>query len=148
MIFKFVLVPAGADAEHHASAGNIIDARGFFGQQNGVALGDQANAGSEQQLLGHRRHGAQSNERVQGIVILLRQIATTRERGFAAERNVGVLGQPHGFKSALFERDRELGRGNGVVGWEHHGANLHGGSPLFLGVGRENFSGVPDPVLP
>src|SRR6202035_1368897 len=48
-------VPARADSENHAAAGNHVERRDFLCKRDRIALDHQANASAEVELLGYRR---------------------------------------------------------------------------------------------
>jgi len=61
--------------------------------------------------------------------IALRQFAAARERALAADRDVGVLGHEQRFKTAFFERLRQFGDVNAVIGREIENADPHAVPP-------------------
>src|SRR6202048_1442449 len=76
-----------SDAEQETAARDLVDRSDLLGGLDRVALSDQANAGPEQQRLGHRRGRTQHHERVHHVVIFLRQIAAAGEGRFARQWN-------------------------------------------------------------
>jgi hypothetical protein len=94
VVGHLVLVPAVADAEQEATARDLVDRSDLLGGLDRVALGDQADAGAEQQRLGHRRGRPQHHERVHHVVVFLRQIPAAGKGRLARQRNVGMLGHP------------------------------------------------------
>ena len=88
VVGHLVLIPAVADAEQETAARDLVDRRDLLGGLDRVAQSDQANAGPEQQRLGHRRGRTEHHERVHHVVILLRKIAAAGEGRFARQWNM------------------------------------------------------------
>ena len=88
-----VLVPAEADAEHEPAAREVVERGDRLGGHDRVALRDEADAGAEQDALGHRGRGRERDERVERALVLL---GAARRRRWAAAcagaGDVGVLG--------------------------------------------------------
>ncbi len=80
MIFHLFAVPPPANTKKHPTIGNKIEAGHFFGQGDGIALNHQTNTGAEQKSLGSGRHGAEGDERIEGVGILSGQLATAGKR--------------------------------------------------------------------
>ena len=73
-------VPAGADAELEAPAGEVVERRRLVGEHDRVALDDQRDAGADAQALGRGRDRAQRHERVERVRVLARQLGAARPR--------------------------------------------------------------------
>ena len=80
VVFHLLDVPAAADAEHEAAAGELVEAGDLLRGDDRVALRDQADAGAEPQLFRHRGGEGQRDERVVRMGVALRQFAAARER--------------------------------------------------------------------
>src|SRR6185312_13157847 len=125
VVFHLLDVPAAADAKDEPPARQPVEAGDAFRGDDRVALGNEADAGAEHQLLGRRCREAQRDERVVRVRIALGQLAAAAERRLAAGRDVGVLGDVERVEAAIFERARQLGDVDAVIGREIEGANPH-----------------------
>jgi hypothetical protein len=125
VVFHFLDVPAAADAEHEAAARQLVEAGDTFRGDDRIALGNEADAGAENQLAGRRCGEGQRDKRVVGVGVALRQVTAARERALAAHRDVGVLGHEQRFETALFERLRQLDNVDAVIGREIENADPH-----------------------
>jgi hypothetical protein len=125
VVFHFLDVPAAADAEHETAARQLVEAGDAFRGDDRIALGNEADAGAEDQLPGHCRGEGQRDKRVVRMGITLRQLAAARKRALAACRDVGVLGHEQRFEAAIFERAREFGDVDAVIGREIENADPH-----------------------
>ena len=109
MVGHLLAVPAGADPEQEPAVGDAVDRRDLLGGRDRVALDDQADAGADEQPLGRRRGGGQRDERVVDPPVLVGQLAAGRIGRLAADRDVGVLGEPERLEAVLLgaaARDR------------------------------------------
>ena len=72
----------------------MIDGRNFLGAYDGVALGDEADAGAEFDLARHRARDAESYKRIDDVRIGLGNlpIATTRIWSLMGDGNDRMLG--------------------------------------------------------
>ena len=119
-------VPAGANTEVEAPAGDQIEARHHLGGDDGIALGHQADTGAEAERAGHRRGRSEAHEGVEGVRIFRRQHRPAPPGRAAAGGDVRVLGHEEGLEPPLLQRGRELGERDGIVGGEDDGADFHG----------------------
>jgi hypothetical protein len=119
-------VPAGADAEQEAPAGDPVDRRHLLGGDDRVALDDQTDPGGERQPLGHGRDRPERHEGVVHVAVLARQLAAGRVRRPARSRDVRVLGHEQRLEPVLLDDPPELVRLDRVVRREHHQADVHG----------------------
>ena len=126
VVLHLLRVPARTDTEVEAPAGDQIEARHRLGGNDGVALGDQANARAEAERAGHRRRGGEAHERIERVGIFLRQLAPAAPGRAPAGGDVGVLGHEERVEPSLLERRRKLGQRDAIIGGEDNGANLHG----------------------
>ena len=94
MVLHLVLVPADSDAEEEPTARDEVEGRNRLREHDRVVLCDEADAGAELEPLGDGRGGAEGDERIQRVAVLLRQVAPAWPRGATANRDVGVLGEP------------------------------------------------------
>src|SRR5262249_4605913 len=115
----------------------VIEARYLLGDQDRVALDDEADTGPELERLGHHSRRAQGYEGIEGVPVLARQVGSAGPRALAAGRDVRVLGEPHGLERARFQLACELVDRYGVVGREHGDAVFHGIGPFRLKVSDE-----------
>ena len=60
VVLHLLLVPAGADPEQEAAAGEAVEARDLLRGHDRVALDDQADPGADQQALGGGRGGCRA----------------------------------------------------------------------------------------
>jgi len=100
------------------------------------SLGDQTDAGAEQQLLCRRSGKRQSHERIVGVGVFLGQFAAARKRGAPAGRDMGMLRHEQRTETVRFESTRQLADVDAVIGREIEDANPHVvSSPHPLDVG-------------
>ena len=118
-------VPAGADAELEAPAGEVVERGGLVGQGDRVALDDQRDAGADPQALGGRRDRAQRHERIERVRVLARQLVAARPRALAAGGDVRVLGDEERLEAGVLGGAAERDGRDGLVGDEHRQAELH-----------------------
>ncbi len=121
MVPHLFYVPARTHAEEHAAAGQMIQRGHLFGEHDGVAFGDQRDAGTH---LDRRRDRGRHRERYVGVVgipVLPRQLPATRPGRRPTCRYVGVLGKEHRLEAPSFGGARQL-RGSNRVG---SGENQH-----------------------
>ncbi len=147
VVFHFLDVPAAADPEDDAAAGELVEAGDAFRGNDRIALGDQADAGAEQQLLGRRRGEGQRDERVVGVGIAPGQLAAAGKRALPADRDVRVLRHEQRFKAALLERGGQFADVNAVIDREIENADFHVVSPFDViarsGATKQSQSGYP-----
>jgi hypothetical protein len=127
VVFHFFCIPTTANAEEHAPARQVIEARDFLGQRDRITLDDEADAGAEPQLRGHRRRHGERDERIVTVPVLLGQRTAAGPRALAAGGDVRVLGNPQRFEAAGLDGAGELVGTDRVVGRKHHHAVLHRG---------------------
>ena len=84
-------VPAGADTEDEAPAGDLVERGDRFGGRDRVALCDQADPGRELDPGGHGGRGGEGDERVVQVGVFARQVPAAGERRLAAAGDVRVL---------------------------------------------------------
>src|SRR5579862_3284461 len=125
VVFHLLDIPAAADAEDDAAARQLVEAGHRFRGDDRVALGNETDPGAEQQLAGRRRGERQRDERVVGVGVALRQLATAGKRALAAQRDVGVLRYEQRLKPARFERRRQLGDVDAVIDRKIENPDLH-----------------------
>ena len=130
VVLDLVLVPAVADAEQEAAVGQLVDRRDDLGGDDGIALGEQGDAGADLELGRHRRGGVERQERIHDVVVGPDQGTARRVGRLAGGRDVGVLRHPQRFEAAFLQRTPQRGRLHGVRGKEHHRADFHGSTPL------------------
>jgi hypothetical protein len=116
-------VPSGTDAEHHASAGDVIQAGNLLGAVDGIPLRDEADCGAQQDVAGDRRRGSQRHERVQHAGVVARHAVGQRKLG--GQRHVRVLGDPERFEAVMLYGPRQLRRPDAEIRGEHADAELH-----------------------
>jgi hypothetical protein len=83
VVSHLLLVPARADPEEEAPAGDLVQGRDLLRGDDRVALDDEADPGPYQQPLGRGRGGGEGDEGVVGVAVLLRQLAPGRIRSLA-----------------------------------------------------------------
>ena len=135
VIGHLILVPAIADAEQEAPAGDLVDRGNRFRRLDRVALDNEADTGTELQRLRHHRRRAQRHEGVHHVVVLLRQVAAARIGRLAGQRDMRMLRRPEAVEAALLQRDGKLRRRHGVIREEHRAADLHGCLPWLYREG-------------
>ena len=94
VVLHLLGVPAAAEAELEATMGEEIEAGHGFRGGDRVALDDQANAGADTQPLGRGRRRRQRDERIERVLVLLRQLLAAGERAAPAGGDVRVLRHP------------------------------------------------------
>ena len=124
MVGHLFAVPAGADPEHEAAVRDAVHRRDFLGERDRVALDHQTDAGAETDPFRHRRAGAERDERVVRVRVVLRQIATAGERRLAAGRDVRMFREEQRVEAALFDRTGEFDRLNRIVRWKHRDTEM------------------------
>ena len=93
-MLELVRVPTEADAEDEATARQLVERCHRLGGDDRLALGDEADAGPEQDPLGDRGGDGEGHERIQRPLVLLGELGVPRRRGGAArDRDVRVLGE-------------------------------------------------------
>ncbi len=92
VVAHLLAVPAGADSELEAAAGQVVDARHLLRRDDRVTLDDQADAAAHAQPRRGSSGRRQRHEQVVDVPVLARQLAS-RVWGLAAGRDVGVLGE-------------------------------------------------------
>ena len=110
-------VPAAADAELEAPAGEEVERGDLLGGGDRVALDDQADAGADPQLRRGLRDGGQRHERVVRVPVLLRQLAAARVRRVAGDRDVRVLGEEQRLEAGVLGGSAELARARSSSRW-------------------------------
>ena len=131
MVLHLLGVPAAADAELEAAAREQIEARDLLGGRDRVPLDDEADAGADPEALRGRRGRHERHERIEGVRVLLRQLAAAGEGGAPAHRNMGVLGDEERLEAARLGLAGQLVDADRVVGGEDADADVHG---VLLGV--------------
>ena len=124
VVLHLVDVPAAADAENKPPARQAIDTGHGFRQIERIMLRHQADAGANSERLGHGGGEGEADERIVGMIILLRHLAAARKRCFAACRNMGVLARQQRFETALFEFDGKLGERDRIMGGKEEYADI------------------------
>lgn len=122
----FLDVPAVADPEGEAAAGEVVQGGDPLREVDRVVLGDQGDAGAEGDALGHGGGLGQGDEGVEGAPVHLGELAAHGRGGVAADRDVGVLGEVEPGEPALLEGAGEADGGDGVVGQEDGRGDPHG----------------------
>src|SRR5204863_8446990 len=125
VVLHLLGVPAAAQPELEAPVREQVEARDRLGRRDRVALDDQADAGAHPELLRRGRRGGQRDERVQGVLVLLRQLLTAGERAAPAGGNVRVLGHPQRLEVARLGLARQLVDADRVLGGEDAESDLH-----------------------
>src|SRR5208282_4386687 len=124
VIFHLLDVPSAADSEHDAPAGDHVERSDFLCQRDRIALDNEAYARAQLQLLGNRRNGAERDEWIMRMPVLLRQISTAREGRLSRSGNMGVLGKPQRLEVTLLGLEPEFDRLNRVVSRKHRNCKL------------------------
>ena len=119
VVLHFLAVPAGADADDGATVRDRVQGRDFLGQRDGIALDHEADPGAQTYSFSGGRGRAEGNERIVGAPIHLGQFATTRKRGRATGRYVGVFREEQAVQAALLDGPGDLDRADSGVGGEH-----------------------------
>ena len=125
VVGHLLAVPAGADAELKAAAGQVVDRRDLLGGDDRVALDHQADAAADAQPGGRQRRRRQRDEQVVGRRVLARDRPATGVRGRALGRDVGVLGEEQRVVAALLDQPSDLTRADAVVGGEVTDSEFH-----------------------
>ena len=126
VVLHLLGVPPRPDAELEAPAGQQVEGRALLGEHDGIALGEQRDRGTDAKRLRRRGGVGESDEGVDGVLVLLRQLRAARPRAPAAGGDVGVLGHEERFESAVLALAGELVDADGVVGGELGDAYVHG----------------------
>ncbi len=140
MVGGLLPVPAEADAEGEAAAGEVVEGGDPLGERDRVVLGDQGDAGAEPEAFGDGGGLPEGDEGVQGPAVLPGQLAARRVGRGPFDGDVGVLGQVEPGEAALLQFARQPHRGDGLVGQEDRGRDPHTGT---VGAGA-GFSEPPD----
>ena len=101
VVEHLLLVPARADAEHEAPAGQHVERGDLLGQHDRVVLDHQAHARPDDQLLRRRRGEGQRDERVVRAAVLVLEHAAVAGDHAGRDRDVRVLGQEQRLVAAL-----------------------------------------------
>ena len=133
VIVHLLHVPAGADPEQEAAAGNQVDRRDLLGEGDRIVLVDQADRGTDQDLFGDGGRGGAGGERVGHMHIFAQQFPAAGVGRLAFRRNMGVLGEPDGFVAPGLRRPGEAVRQNAVFGIETEQAECHEFLPTASG---------------
>ena len=131
VVLHLLHVPAATHGEDEAPTRQLVEARHRLGGDDRIVLRDQADAGTELELLGGSGRKGQRHERIVRMLVALGQLAPARKRRAPADGDVGVLAYEQRFKAALLERTRQLGDVDAVVGREVVDANLHDASSTY-----------------
>src|SRR5205823_590803 len=137
VVLHLLGVPAAAQPQLEASVREQVEARDGLGRRDRVALDDQTDAGADPELLRRGRRGGQRDERVQGVLVLLRQLLTAGERAAPAGGNVRVLGHPQRLVVARLGLARQLVDADRVLGGEDAESDLHCRSSWGLGTSEK-----------
>jgi hypothetical protein len=119
-------VPAAADAEEHAAAREMVEARHLLGERDRIALDDQADAGADLEAGGDGGRRRQGHEGIECVPVLLRQIRAAGPGAAPADRNVRVLGHEQGLEAARLGLAGQLVDADRVIGAELVDAVFHG----------------------
>ena len=100
-------VPAGADAENEAAAGELIDSGRHAGEQAGMAKGHRANECAEADAARVFGHMDQRDERLEGVPVRLNE----RQK---------VVGTPERLETEVLRRPHDFVSQNDIVRPAHH----------------------------
>jgi hypothetical protein len=125
VVGDLVVVPAGPDPEQESPVREQVQAGDGAGGRDRVALDHQADAGAELDAGGGRGDCGERDERVEGVLVLLRQRAAAGPRRAHRGRDVGVLGEPVRLEAARLDLAAQFDYVHRVVGREHRHAELH-----------------------
>ena len=104
-------VPAEADAQGDPTVGEMVERGHLLGQDDGVVLGGQQDAGAEADARGHGRRARQGDERVEAALVVVEPHAfDQRRRHVLADRQMRVLGHPERVEAELLDRQRPARR--------------------------------------
>ncbi|MGX1270620.1 hypothetical protein RKD18_003814 [Streptomyces phaeoluteigriseus] len=126
MVGGLLLVPAEAEAEGEAAAGEVVNGRDPLGEVDRIVLGDEGDAGAEAEVLRHGRRLSEGDEGVEGTAVLAGQVAARGIRGGALDGDVRVFGEVEPGEAALLQLAGEAGRGDRLVGEEDGDGDAHG----------------------
>src|SRR5262249_51986514 len=98
--FALVAQPSGTDAKNKSAAGIMVQGCDFFGQDNRMTFGDQANPGAETDGPGGRRSQRQTDKGIDHLSVGFWNLAIFRKwiAGFVLNRNYRMLRQIEGFE--------------------------------------------------
>ena len=121
-----LLVPAVADAEHHAAAGEPVERGDLLGQRDRIVLRHQRDAGAEPDPAGARRRRGERDIGIERALVLLGQHCVAGGRRRAPRgRDVRVLGDEERGEAARLGLDGELDRIHREIRREDRDSELH-----------------------
>src|SRR5260370_22366385 len=147
MVFHFVLVPASANTKQEPPLAHLVDRGNQLGGLDRVALLHQQHAGAELDGLGSLARGSQHHKRVHRVVVLFRQVASSRKWRLAPQWYMRVLRRPNRLETALLESAGKLHCRHRIIGKEHRPAEMHAALLCYLLVWSGEVSCWPRPAL-
>ena len=129
VVLHLVLVPAEADAQGEAAAGDAVERRNRLRGDYRIALSNEQDCGTHTQVRCGKRSRREGDEWVVTALVLVGQLAAVRVRRSSAGRDVGVLGHPHRVEAAIPQGHRQLDRIDRDVGGEDRHSVAHGLQP-------------------
>ena len=108
VILHLLGIPARTDAEIQAAIGDQIQRRRGLRRNDGIALGEQYDAGSQAQPFGRRGRRRQPYEGIQSVGVLPRQLRPSRPGRSPAGGNMRVLGHEQRCVTAFLQSAGEL----------------------------------------
>ncbi|MEZ5321010.1 MAG: hypothetical protein R2698_02810 [Microthrixaceae bacterium] len=126
VMLHLVAVPTEADTHHEPTIGQVLQRRRGLRRDDRIALGDEQDAGSQEDRSGPYRRGGEGDEGVHGAAVLLRELVLARGGwGDPGLGDVGVLGQVERLEAAGLRLHRQLVGPHRPIGGEHRDAETH-----------------------
>src|SRR5260370_28968757 len=126
---------------------HLVDRGNELGGLARVALLRQQHAGAELDGLGSLARGSQHHKRVHRVVVLFRQVASSRKWRLARQWYMRVLRRPNRLETALLESAGKLHCRHRIIGKEHRAAEMHAVLLCHLLVWSGEVSCWPRPAL-
>lgn len=136
-VVEFTFEPSHADPEGQTSAAEVMDGRGLLGDEDGVALRQDENRGSQLDGVGHRREVAEDRQGLEEVSVGLGMV----------RRDQDVIGRPSRVVPELFRTPGDAYEGRAgperavVVQVD---AKTHSVTPAHLEKVRGEFRHAPD----
>jgi len=101
---QLLAVPAGADAEQDAAAGEQVEGGDRLGERDRVVLRNEADPGPEPEAVGDGRHGGQGDEGVEQTPEAVVHLRSTWGPRRAMDGQVGVRGEEERVEAVLLHQ--------------------------------------------
>ena len=125
VVGHLLAVPAAADAEQEAAAGEEVDGGDLLGGDDGVPLDDEADARPEQEPFGAGGQRPEDHEGIGGAAELVGDAVAAGGDGLGEGGDVGVLGDEQRLEAAVLQRPAEGPDVDAVPGGEGADAEPH-----------------------